>query len=200
MTITENERRALQGILDSDYMDGETGPPLGKRVWTWSANPFSSKKTFSGVVSSLVKKGFVISDDRYADEPCIAITAAGMAALQGSNVPMLSAPCPRSARHHGPQADRQDCDDRGRARCAASASNTVSLRRQVTKPAGPDTPRWCGRWRGHGRASRSRGRARPLKRAKPPGKAKRPPRELPVAMPPSVGRQYALRDFKPKKS
>ena len=83
MALTTNERRALQGILDSDYMDGDTSPSvIGKRVWTWSANPFKSKRTFSGVVSSLVKKGYVIADDRYVNEPCIAITAAGYAAYQ----------------------------------------------------------------------------------------------------------------------
>ena len=94
MTITDNERRALQGILDSDFMDGMKGAEaVDHRVWSWSANPFKSKRTFSGVVSSLVKKGYVSTSD-YGDDACIAITAAGMAALQGSDVPHLSALLP----------------------------------------------------------------------------------------------------------
>lgn len=92
--LTANERRALQGILDSEYMDGMTGADaVGHRVWTWSANPFSSKRTFSGVVASLVKKGFVVSTDQDEDA-CLHITAAGMAALEGSDLPHLSALLP----------------------------------------------------------------------------------------------------------
>jgi hypothetical protein len=78
MTLTSIERQALQGILDSDFQDGETGP--GKQVWTWSANPFNSKRTFSGAVSSLVKKGLAGSTDE-GEDSVIWITQAGLDAL-----------------------------------------------------------------------------------------------------------------------
>jgi hypothetical protein len=80
--MTNNERKAIQGILNSDFMDGMTGTEaVGHWVWSWSANPFQSKKTFSGVVASLVKKGYVVSED-YDGDNTIKITAQGMAAFQ----------------------------------------------------------------------------------------------------------------------
>jgi hypothetical protein len=50
-------------------------------VWTWSANPFPKKVTFSGAVSSLVQKGFVWVQDMGTRDAVIAITRAGMEAL-----------------------------------------------------------------------------------------------------------------------
>lgn len=83
--MTNNERAALQGILNSDFMDGAKGQgAVDVRVWTWSANPFPSKRTFSGVVSSLIKKGWVKSTEA-GDESTICITAAGMAAFEGQS-------------------------------------------------------------------------------------------------------------------
>lgn len=63
--ITTNEHRAIQGIIDSDFRD--ENHPVGCQVWTWSANPFNSKKIFSGVVASLVKKGYVKSTQEGED-------------------------------------------------------------------------------------------------------------------------------------
>ena len=81
--LTENERLALQGILESDFMDGcKSQDAVGKAVWTWSANPFKSKRTFSGVVASLNTKGFTISTDE-GEDSVIWITEAGLAALEG---------------------------------------------------------------------------------------------------------------------
>jgi len=58
MKLTTLERRAIQGILDSEYGDGD----VDKCVWTWSANRgFPNKRSFSGAISSLVKKGYVIA-------------------------------------------------------------------------------------------------------------------------------------------
>ncbi len=80
MNITTNEREALQGILDSDFQDGPG--EVGKQVWTWSANPFKSKRTFSGVVASLVKKSLVdICED--GEDSTIWITQAGMDVIKG---------------------------------------------------------------------------------------------------------------------
>lgn len=82
MKLTDIERAALQGILDSDFMDGAEGAEaVDKPVWTWSANPFDSKRKFSGAVSSLKKKGLVKSTDE-GEDSTISITAEGLAALQ----------------------------------------------------------------------------------------------------------------------
>jgi hypothetical protein len=80
--LTNIEAQALRGILDSDYMDGDTGEnAIDRPVWTWSANPFPKKVTFSGAVSSLVQKGFVWVQDMGTRDAVIAITQAGMEAL-----------------------------------------------------------------------------------------------------------------------
>jgi hypothetical protein len=82
--LTPIERQAIEGILASDYMDGMTGnDAVGHRVWTWSANPFASKPTFSGAASSLVKKGFAAIDGAGKDA-CIQITRAGMDAFEAT--------------------------------------------------------------------------------------------------------------------
>lgn len=82
-TLTTIEYQALQGILDSDYMDGDSGDAaIDRPVWTWSANPFPSKRTFSGAVSSLVQKGFAWVDGA-GNDAVIAITRAGMEAFEG---------------------------------------------------------------------------------------------------------------------
>jgi len=78
-TLTTLEVQGLQGILDSEFHDGND--PIKNPVWTWSANPFGNKKTFSGVVSSLVKKGLVKSSG-YDKDDVIYITQAGWDALQ----------------------------------------------------------------------------------------------------------------------
>ena len=59
--ITDNERRALEAIINSEYQDG--GNPVGNDVWTQYCNPFANKKTQSGVYASLSKKGFIKVDD-----------------------------------------------------------------------------------------------------------------------------------------
>lgn len=84
MNLTDIERKAIQGILDSDFMDGSKGQDaVGKQVWSWSANPFSNKRTFSGAIGSLVKKGFVKADDYSTapDDRCVTLTQAGMDAF-----------------------------------------------------------------------------------------------------------------------
>ena len=78
--ITDNERKALKGIYDSDFRDADH--PVGRAVWTWSANPFESKRTFSGVVASLVKKGLVTADGE-GDDACLTMTQAGWDLIKG---------------------------------------------------------------------------------------------------------------------
>tara|TARA_R110000822_G_scaffold281251_1_gene402942 strand:- start:1370 stop:1636 length:267 start_codon:yes stop_codon:yes gene_type:complete len=72
------EIEGLVGIIDSDYRDGNH--PVGMDVWTWSANPFDRKNTFSGIISSLSKKGFVYSYED-GEESTLHITEAGWLAL-----------------------------------------------------------------------------------------------------------------------
>jgi hypothetical protein len=72
--ITPNEFKALQGVYDSDYRDGNS--PVDHPVWSWSANPFASKKTFGGVVASLVKKGLV-DQGGVGEEAVVSMTQAG---------------------------------------------------------------------------------------------------------------------------
>jgi hypothetical protein len=77
--LTTKEIEALKGIVDSDFRDGNH--PVGRAVWTWSANPFPSKRTFSGVVASLNSKGFTSSTDE-GEDSTIVMTAAGWEALK----------------------------------------------------------------------------------------------------------------------
>ena len=86
MALTDLETRALLGIIDSDYRDGDH--PVDAQVWTWSANPFPSPRTFSGVVASLTKKGFVISTDE-GNDSIIYLTQAGFDALRTEALPEL---------------------------------------------------------------------------------------------------------------
>ncbi len=74
MKITDLELKGLQGICDSDYQD--VSHPVDSPVWTWSANPFEKLTTFSGVVSSLVRKGWAVIDGK-GDDATIAITQKG---------------------------------------------------------------------------------------------------------------------------
>ena len=80
MNLTPKEIEALKGIVDSDFRDGSH--PVDKAVWTWSANPFKSKRTFSGVVASLNAKGYTVSDTDQGEDNCIWITLAGWEALK----------------------------------------------------------------------------------------------------------------------
>jgi hypothetical protein len=82
--LTNNEIKALQGILKSDFMDGATEAKdvVNKPVWTWSANTFENKRTYSGVVASLVKKGLVVCSDMGTEDACLQMTQEGFDALQ----------------------------------------------------------------------------------------------------------------------
>lgn len=80
MTLTANECKALRAIVKSEYQN-DSSDVVDVPVWTRYCNPFSSKSTFSGVVSSLVQKGFVTVDDYSPTEGTIAITQSGFDAL-----------------------------------------------------------------------------------------------------------------------
>ena len=61
MKLTANERKALQAIVDSEYQNGSKDKQevVGNDIWTQYCNPFSKKRTQSGVYASLSKKGLI---------------------------------------------------------------------------------------------------------------------------------------------
>jgi hypothetical protein len=76
--LTNIERRAIQGIIDSDFRDGNH--PVDHLVWTWSANPFpnNNKRTFASAIASLVRKGYVKTDAAFGHrDDCLTLTQAG---------------------------------------------------------------------------------------------------------------------------
>jgi hypothetical protein len=79
ITLTKLECKGLEGIVCSEYGEGA----VGRCIWTWSGNPFSSKKIFSGVISSLSKKGCVkvVEDGK---DSTLELTAAGWAAYKAA--------------------------------------------------------------------------------------------------------------------
>ena len=85
MTLTANERAALQGIVDSNYHDGQH--PVDNWVWSWSANPWidddTQRRKFAGTLTSLIKKGFAKQDGDGVGA-CVAITQSGYDALNSN--------------------------------------------------------------------------------------------------------------------
>lgn len=82
MKLTENERKALEGIVMSEYHDGRH--VVDNHVWSHSCNTFSNKRSFSGTVSSLVKKGLVVKDG-VGEQATLAITQKGYDLLNPSD-------------------------------------------------------------------------------------------------------------------
>lgn len=78
MTITENERKLMIAIRDSEYQEYDPDDPeSGKdRVWVDCMWGFEGKKKFGGVMASLSVKGFAGTDG----ETCW-LTDAGLAAI-----------------------------------------------------------------------------------------------------------------------
>ena len=82
INVTQLERRMLKNITLSEYQDGDD--PVDHEVWTFSVTDdhvFAGGKA-SGVMASLVKKGWAWTNEREANDPTCAITAAGVAALK----------------------------------------------------------------------------------------------------------------------
>ena len=77
--LTQIEAQALRGIIASEYQGGLD--VVDYPVWTWSANTFDNKKTFSGAVASLVKKALA-EVAKYDGEDVISITQTGFDALK----------------------------------------------------------------------------------------------------------------------
>jgi hypothetical protein len=82
--ITSNEAEVLNAILKSDYqVADEKDQVVGYAVWTFSVADYveAQGKAFSGVVSSLVKKGLVGSQED-GDDSIIWITNEGWDAIK----------------------------------------------------------------------------------------------------------------------
>jgi hypothetical protein len=86
ITVTENEIKVLEGIVESCFHDGR--PPVDDPVWSFSANPYEGdeKKKYPGVCSSLSKKGLAgfQKGDEGPTSDIVWITAAGMEALKAA--------------------------------------------------------------------------------------------------------------------
>lgn len=74
MNITPNELAVLKAIDDSCY-----GDYLTDAIWTWDISDGCGlkKSSFSGVVSSLTKKGLVYSGDEGTEDATIEMTSEG---------------------------------------------------------------------------------------------------------------------------
>lgn len=75
--LTEKELDVLKSIDNNEFGDNIMDP-----VYTWSVSDYfnGEKTSFPGVVSSLVKKGLVWSDDGNGDEDCMGMTDEGFVA------------------------------------------------------------------------------------------------------------------------
>ena len=85
--ITELERQVMQGILDSEYADGNPGDEENgsAEIWAWSIRCKVARSSIPGVVASLVKKGLVrCQDGDTKKEDTLWLTGAGVKALRES--------------------------------------------------------------------------------------------------------------------
>ena len=81
--ITANEKKVLLSIRNGHYSNGD---PLAA-IWSWSINDSSTpsglpKRSLSGVVSSLKKKGLVECSG-YGEEACVGLTPEGLKVVEG---------------------------------------------------------------------------------------------------------------------
>lgn len=77
MELTANERTALRSIVDSEYQNGSNKEDVvDNDIWTQYCNPFSNKRTQSGVYASLSKKG-LITINECGNMGTVAITEKG---------------------------------------------------------------------------------------------------------------------------
>lgn len=80
--LTKIQTECLYGIFCSDFQDRRH--PVNNWIWTWSGNTFGNPRTYSGAISSLVKKGLVQTDGQKGDDACVALTAEGWIALKAA--------------------------------------------------------------------------------------------------------------------
>lgn len=75
--VTGLEREVLKNIINSEYMNAEREGMINFPVWSFTAT--NETKQLTGALGSLVKKGFVCSDNNGSDDPCCFLTADGYA-------------------------------------------------------------------------------------------------------------------------
>ena len=65
MNLTELEKKVLQGIVDSDFMNEsiENDSIIESSIWSFSGNPGLVGIIYSGVCSSLSQKGLIGTQD-----------------------------------------------------------------------------------------------------------------------------------------
>ena len=77
--LTTNEAEVLSAIIESEYqVSDEKDEVIGHAVWMWNVSEAvtTQGKAFSGVISSLIKKGFAGSQDE-GDDAIIWVTYEG---------------------------------------------------------------------------------------------------------------------------
>ncbi len=80
MTLTDKETSVLKAVVENEYNGDDFEP-----VWTWSVadNAGVTGKTFSGVVASLTKKGYVSSWEHDKNQEVMVLTDAGKEVYKG---------------------------------------------------------------------------------------------------------------------
>ena len=82
MHVTDKELQGLRGIAGSDFQDtSDLDEMVDRQVWTFDCNPFDNARTFSGVISQLVQKGLVGSQEDGKDST-LWLTQAGVDVLK----------------------------------------------------------------------------------------------------------------------
>lgn len=66
--VTSLERKVIENIINSEYMDASGEDMISWGVWSFSAT--DEKKQLAGALGSLVKKGLCFSEDEDSDPVC----------------------------------------------------------------------------------------------------------------------------------
>jgi len=75
--VTDLERKVIENIINSEYMDAKGEDMINWGVWTFTAT--NENKQLAGALGSLVKKGLVYSDDESDNDSTCALTVDGFA-------------------------------------------------------------------------------------------------------------------------
>lgn len=76
IVITDLEKKVIENIINSEYMDASGEDMVNWSVWSFSVT--NETKKLAGALGSLVKKGLCVCDSSEEDETC-ALTAKGYA-------------------------------------------------------------------------------------------------------------------------
>lgn len=81
--VTVLERKVIENILNSEYMDASGEQLINWAVWSFSVT--NGTKQLAGALGSLVKKGFCFCDVSDGDETC-ALTREGYYWAKGNGL------------------------------------------------------------------------------------------------------------------